>query len=223
MTPLSAEARKWGEEMVSHAAFFHGRGWVAGTAGNLSVRPPEGPVLITPSGRHKGTLSIGDLVAVSSEGSPVGEKGGRPSAETSLHAAIYGSVPKAGAVYHVHTVESNLVSLWAQDGGVGLPPLEMLKGLGVLGENPSARMEVFPNWPEVPKIADEVVKRFGEGGFDVPGFLIRLHGLTVWGEDPAQALHHVELMDFVFRYLVLERQTRERGKVFQVPGPSGGP
>ena len=208
---------------MSHAAFFHGRGWVAGTAGNLSVRPPEGPVLITPSGRHKGTLSIGDLVAVSSEGSPVGEKGGRPSAETSLHAAIYGSVPKAGAVYHVHTVESNLVSLWAQDGGVGLPPLEMLKGLGVVGENPSARMEVFPNWPEVPKIADEVVKRFGEGGFDVPGFLIRLHGLTVWGEDPAQALHHVELMDFVFRYLVLERQTRERGKVFQVPGPSGGP
>lgn len=210
MNTLSAEARKWGESMVSHAAFFHGRGWVAGTAGNLSVRPPDGPVLITPSGRHKGTLSVGDLVSVSPDGSPVGAKGGRPSAEASLHAAIYRYVPNAGAVYHVHTVESNLVSLWEHDGGLGLPPLEMLKGLGVMGENPSARMKVFPNWPEVPKIAAEVGKRFGDGGFEVPGFLIRLHGLTVWGEDPDQALHHVELMDFLFRYLVLERQTRSR-------------
>lgn len=213
MIALSERTRRLAEAVVSHAAFFHARGWVAGTAGNLSVRTPEGPVLITPSGRHKGTLLVEDLVAVSPDGRPIGTQGSRPSAETSLHAAVYRSVPGAGAVYHVHTVESNLVSLWDREGELRLPPLEMLKGLGVPGENPKARVAVFPNLGDVPKIAAQVGERFGKGGFEVPAFLIRLHGLTVWGEDPDQALHHVELMDFLFRYLVLEHQ---------MPGRSGG-
>jgi methylthioribulose-1-phosphate dehydratase len=221
MIALSERTRRLAEAVVSHAAFFHARGWVAGTAGNLSVRTPEGPVLITPSGRHKGTLSVEDLVAVSPDGRPIGCAGDRPSAETSLHAAVYRSVPGAGAVYHVHTVESNLVSLWDREGDLRLPPLEMLKGLGISGEDPKAHVAVFPNLADVPKIAAEVVERFERGGFEVPAFLIRLHGLTVWGEDPDQALHHIELMDFLLRYLVLERQTLGRNS--GVPDSPGVP
>ena len=41
--------------------------------------------------------------------------------------------------------------------------------------------------------------------FRLPGFLIRLHGLTVWGDSPESAFKHVELFDFLFRFMVLSR------------------
>lgn len=189
-------------ELVSHARMLYERGWMAGTSGNLSVRSPEG-IRITPSGRHKGALEIGDLLLVSERGEAGSVSATRPSAELSLHRAIYRNRRDAGAVYHVHTVESNIVSEWAKSGNLCLPSLEMLKGFGWTPDNSDPVLPVFANHPDVGAIARELELHFSRrSGFQLPGFLISLHGLTVWGDTPENAFKHVELFDFIFRFMV---------------------
>ena len=61
-----------------------------GTAGNLSVRLPDGRAVITGSGRDKGALTRQDMALVDA-GTGEQLSGGTPraSAETSIHAAVY--------------------------------------------------------------------------------------------------------------------------------------
>lgn len=192
-------------DLMEAARLFYERGWMLGTAGNLSARAGEG-FWITASGRSKGTLELDDFVRAGPGGDIVeAPKGRRPSAEISLHQAIYRHVPQAGAIYHVHSVEANLCGHFAVDGWLGLPPLEMLKGLGVPDENPFVRIPVFPNLVEVPRIAKAMGRWFSDHQPEVPGALIHMHGVTVWGPDTEAARNHLELFEYCFRYLVQAR------------------
>ncbi len=177
---------------------------MAGTAGNLSLRLPDRSFWITASGKAKGALAGCDFLRVSPGGEVLerGRPDDRPSAETSLHAALYGLYPEACACYHVHTVAANLASRLTAGPELPLPPIEMLKGLGVWGEEPRVSVAIFPNHREVPRIAAEVSERFRAAPPLLPGFLIRDHGLTVWAAGPEEALNHLELFEFIFRCLV---------------------
>jgi methylthioribulose-1-phosphate dehydratase len=129
----------------------------------------------------------------------------KPSAETSIHRAIYEQVPDVRAVYHVHSVEASIVSHMALGAGAELPPLEMLKGFGIWDDEPQVILPVFDNHADVPRIADEVRARFAAEPPRVPALLIRGHGATVWAGSTISALHYVELLEFVFRYMVTAR------------------
>jgi len=74
-------------------------GLTAGSAGNISVRTPDG-MLITPTGATADDLAPDRLVATALDGSFAGDI--RPSSEWQMHAAIYRAVPGAGAVVHTH-------------------------------------------------------------------------------------------------------------------------
>jgi methylthioribulose-1-phosphate dehydratase len=175
-----------------------------GTAGNLSARHDDGSFWITASGRPKHELTEDDFVRVSMEGEVL-EGGRSPSAETVLHRTVYLRHPEARACFHVHSPEDNLVSTW-HGAELPLPPLEMLKGLGIPDEEPRVSLAVLRNHRDVDEIARELSERF-ERPFQVPGFLIRRHGITTWADSLEQTRNHVELFEFIFRYLVLERQT----------------
>lgn len=184
---------------------------MVGTSGNLSVREPDGSTWITASGRSKGELTENDFLRVRIDDGTVEERfrdEDRPSAETAIHRTVYELVPEAGACFHVHTVESNLVAAMTSGGGTLLPPLEMLKGLGLWEPHPSAVIAIFTNHYDVPNIAAEVRVRFVDDPPQVPGFLIRDHGVTVWGPTPEATRNHVELFDYVFRYMALARDKK---------------
>jgi methylthioribulose-1-phosphate dehydratase len=185
------------------ARLFYGRGWMAGTAGNLSLRLEDGSFWITASGKLKGRLQREDFLRVA-PGGEVLERGrteDRPSAETSLHDVIYRLVPEARACFHVHSIPGNVAARLAEGGSLLLPPLEMIKGLGVWEEEPEVSLAVFPNHAHVPRIAEEAAARFAAEPPRVPGFLIRDHGLTAWGRDSDAALNHVELFEYLFGFL----------------------
>jgi methylthioribulose-1-phosphate dehydratase len=102
-------------QLIAAAQYFHDRGWMLGTAGNLSARSTAGGFWITASGKSKGELTELDFLRMLPDGSmekPV--EGLKPSAETSIHEAIYAVFPEAQACYHVHSVEANLVSNFTQ-------------------------------------------------------------------------------------------------------------
>lgn len=70
-------------------------GRVPATAGNISLRLPDGTVAITRSGGRKGVLDAEGVIRVDLQGRPL-HAGGRPSAETGLHCGTYRRFPEAG-------------------------------------------------------------------------------------------------------------------------------
>ena len=197
-------------ELISAAKYFHSRGWMWGTAGNLSAKLEDGSFWITASGKSKGEVIIHDFIQMFPNGDwEAHREGDKPSAETSIHQAVYDRFPEAQACYHVHSVEANLVSNFTQDENLLLPPLEMIKGLGLWEENPQCAMPLFNNHLDVPKIAAEIRDRFSKQPPQIPALLIRNHGVTVWGSSPEAARNAIELVEYIFRYMVLERQLQK--------------
>ena len=59
-------------------------GLVSSHGGNMSVRLPDGQLLITRTGAMLGRLDAGDLVTVAADGSSEGQ----PSMDTAVHRAV---------------------------------------------------------------------------------------------------------------------------------------
>ncbi|MGH8002975.1 MAG: methylthioribulose 1-phosphate dehydratase [Brasilonema sp.] len=193
-------------ELISAARHFYHQGWMVGTAGNLSVRLPDGSFWITASGRSKGELELGDFVRIYPNGKvekPSADL--KPSAETAIHQVLYALFPEATSCYHVHSVEANLVSRFVKDDTLPLPPLEMLKGLGIWEENSHCAISIFANHLQVSCIADEIKERFTTTPPQLPALLIRDHGVTVWAPSCKTARNYIELVEYLFRYMVAAR------------------
>lgn len=189
--------------LISAASHFYTQGWMVGTAGNLSAKMPDGSFWITASGMLKGELHYQDFVRVYQDGSvDRAAPEFKPSAETSIHQAIYERFPDAQACYHVHSVEANLVSNFTEADELPLPPLEMLKGLGLWEENPNCTMPLFANHHHVPQIAADIKQRFQEKLPQIPALLIRNHGVTVWGNTLPETRNRIEIAEYIFRYMV---------------------
>src|SRR5579862_4518646 len=100
------------DALCATARWCYARGWVPATSGNFSVRSVQGDgerIFITPSGLDKGLVTPADLLEIDGEGQPV-TSNGKPSAETSLHLALYRARTEARAILHVHTVWNTLLS-----------------------------------------------------------------------------------------------------------------
>lgn len=195
-------------QLIVSASHFYQQGWMVGTAGNLSARLSDGSFWITASGKSKGNLFEDDFVRMNLKGevleSPHPQN--RPSAETSIHQAIYSLFPEANACYHVHSVEANLMTRYIEGDNLPLPPIEMVKGLGIWQENPQVAMPVFKNYLNVPQIAQEIIERFQNKLPDIPALLILEHGVTVWADSPEKARNQIEVAEYLFRYIVASRQ-----------------
>ena len=80
-----------------------GRGLVAGTWGNISMRSSSGEqIAITPSGRPYDQLTLEDIVVVDPAGQVL--SGQRPSSELALHLAIYRARTDVRAIVHTHSL-----------------------------------------------------------------------------------------------------------------------
>ncbi|WP_075739063.1 methylthioribulose 1-phosphate dehydratase [Streptomyces acidiscabies] len=212
------------EYLATTCRALYQQGWMPGTSGNLSVRSGEA-VVITASGRSKRTMSRNDTVMVDPfEGLPLVGETEWPSAETSVHLAVYQYVPDCGAVIHAHTPYATAVATLR---GAGQPwgeacfeELELAKGLGVT--DPSrVVVPVFSNWADVPRIAADVRTYLGESGTSAPPALfIDRHGVTVWGHDLDQARDRLECIEELSRLTLLttEHETRTTRKTAEA-GP----
>lgn len=191
-------------ELCSSAQYFHQKGWMMGTAGNLSAKDAPDSFWITASGQSKGALSTEQFIHMNIAGNILKqpERTLKPSAETSIHQAIYTLFPKMNACLHVHMNEGNWVcDDYPKTQTIPLPHLEMLKGFG--WTKGPAYIFVTENHDDVPQIAEDMLQFYKctHEGFIVPGFLIRGHGITTWGETIEQARNRIELFSFIFSYM----------------------
>jgi len=194
------------EALVEVARDFHARGWMAGTAGNLSARADEAHFWITASGLPKGRLQESDFILIRVADAAVIERGRAelsPSAETAIHAALYELFPDTNACLHGHTVTACVATARtaAKATALRLPPLEMGKGFDVWEQRPRADLALFANHLDVARIARDVRARFKKSRPKIAALLVRDHGPTVWGTSLQQAYNRFEVLDFLLNYL----------------------
>jgi methylthioribulose-1-phosphate dehydratase len=191
--------------LILHARSFYERGWMWGTAGNLSARCPDDSFWITASGCSKGELLPEQFVRLSVAGELLERSTpeAKPSAESSIHQVIYDLFPEAQACYHVHSVQGNLVSRMQGNRQVQLPAIEMIKGMGIWEPEPVVLVDIFYNHAHVPEIAEEMRDRFTQSPPQLSACLIQDHGITVWGRTQEETRNRVEVMEFLFQYMVM--------------------
>ena len=197
--------------LVEIARDFHARGWMAGTAGNLSAREDDGHFWITASGRPKGRLDELDFLLVRVRDGAVVERvrpDNQPSAETAIHCTLYTLFPDARACLHGHSVEACLAADRAKPGakGLRLAPIEMIKGFDVWEQNPKIDLPLFENVLDVSRIADDIRKRFRKTAPAIGALMVRAHGPTVWGASLQEAYNRFEILEFILRYQTNSRR-----------------
>ncbi|RVT97405.1 methylthioribulose 1-phosphate dehydratase [Rhodovarius crocodyli] len=172
------------------------RGWVPATAGNFSVRLGPGRVAVTRSGFHKGMLTPAALMVVDEQGRPE-DASLRPSAETGLHCGIYRRYPEAGAALHGHSIPVTVLSRRAGD-AITLSGYELLKAFpGLATHEASISLPVVDNDQDIARLQAVVEARWDAGAAKIPGYLIRGHGVYVWGRDMPEALLRLEALEFM--------------------------
>ncbi len=167
---------------------FHAVGrmlWEAGLisshGGNMSVRLPDGALLITRTGAMLGRLDDDDLVTVAADGSSEGQ----PSMDTAVHRAVYAATA-AGVVLHAHPRHAIALSLVTD----AVEPADA-EGKLRLGS--------------VPVVEGEQV---AEALRDRPVVLARGHGSYARGDDLWQALQWTSVLEESAQVLYLLRSLR---------------
>ena len=185
---------------------FGQRGWCRATSGNFSARVEDDRFLITQSGREKSELEPEDLMLCDLHGVAI-ETDQKPSAETPLHALLYGLDEQIGAVLHTHSVASTVLSRRAV-ANLSITGFEMQKAFaGVVSHEETISIPVFDNDQDMDALAVRVGESWRDSAFRVPGFLIRGHGLYAWGADIATARRHVEGFEFLLECQLHESAT----------------
>jgi methylthioribulose-1-phosphate dehydratase len=191
----SPEITARGAELIAAGRELYARGMVPATSGNFSARLPDGDILITVSGAHKGRLDPSRLMLIDAGGRSL--DGRRPSAETALHVQLYRRFPDCRAVLHPHPASATLLSR-LRNGPCVLQGYELLKALpGIDTHDRAVTIPNFANTQDIDSLAREVDTWMDAHG-PAPAYLIAGHGFYTWGDSVEAALRHVEALDFLF-------------------------
>ena len=159
-------------------------GLVTGTSGNVSVRIPEGNVLVTPSGVDYEVLGPKDVVLVDLdmnvlEGTLV------PSTETPMHTGIYKARQDVDAVVHTHSRFATTLACL----GWEIPPVHyMLTTLGPDGRIPLAPYTLYGT----EELADHAANALGGSHY---ACLLRTHGTIAVGESADKAFSRTVVLE----------------------------
>lgn len=199
------------EEVVFLASFCGEKGWLPATSGNLSVRvrlredgssatqAGKFQFAITRSGADKTRLTVEDVLLVDDELNILSSNTFKSSAETIVHAKLYEQFD-CGSIVHVHTVWNNLISeLNGDEGGFFVDNHELLKALNHWEEDARIFIPIVENFHDIPTLAEAVELA---ASADVPGVLVRNHGIYAWGDSADTAKRHLEAFEFLFEYLI---------------------
>jgi L-ribulose-5-phosphate 4-epimerase len=178
------------------------RGLAPHTFGNASGIDRSGAqplVVIKPSGVDYATLTPADLVVTDLDGKIV-EGSLRPSSDLDTHTLLYREFPQIGGVVHTH---SEFATAWAQACRpipcLGTTHADYFHGPVPVTE-PLTADEVSSGY--VRNTGAVIVRRFRSENLDavaVPGVLVAGHAPFAWGNDPADAVEHADVLEYIAR------------------------
>jgi L-fuculose-phosphate aldolase len=171
------------EEVVNIAHTIYKEALVFETWGNVSSRPTESQVVITPSGIPYENLHFVDMVVVDIDGE-VEQGRWKPSTELPLHLAVYKARKDIKAIIHTHSIFATAFAVSRQDIPVVIEDLAQVVGGPV-------RVADYAQ-PGSNELALNAVKALGQEGNAV---LLANHGLVVLGKDLSTALQRCRVIE----------------------------
>ena len=168
------------------------------TWGNVSeIDRASGLVVIKPSGVEYDGMKPADMVVVDLNGKVV-EGDLRPSSDTPTHLEFYKAFPEIGGVTHTH---STFATAWAQ-AGRAIPFYGTTHADYFYGDIPCARAltqsEIEGEYEKNTGLA--IVETFRKGNLkplEVPGVLIKSHGVFAFGKDADNSVYNATVIEEV--------------------------
>jgi len=190
--PMASD-RQYREQIVRYGRTLHGRGFVAATDGNLSVRLDKSRILATPTCMSKGSMRPSDLVIVDLNGRLLAGRR-RVSSEIGMHLLIYRLRPDVKGIVHAHPPTATGFAA----AGVALnQPLvcEVVIGLGSI---PLAKYGT-PGTAELTEALAPLVPQYD-------AILMSNHGVVAYGADLDQAYMKMETVEHFARIALVTHQ-----------------
>jgi len=206
----------WREEIVRVCRLLHGKGYVAATDGNVSVRLRSNRILSTPSGLSKGFLTPEQLVVTDLEGRQLasheparrnpsgralppgsGQASGRslkPTSELLMHLEAYRQRPDISAVVHAHPPICVALSI----AGISLAKCLLPEVVVTLGLIPTTGYAT-PSSAEGPGAIKHLIANHD-------ALIIQRHGTLTVGKDPFEAYLKLEKVEHLAHVTLILRQ-----------------
>jgi len=167
--------------LVELGASLFQRGFSVGSAGNISVRLPDG-YLMTPTNSALGRLEAGRISKLDRDWKHV--SGDRPTKEVFLHRAFLDARPEAGAVVHLHSTYATAISCFEE---AAIPPLTPYFVMRV-GRSLPLIPYYRPGNPEMEPAVHEAAKR-------AKAVLLANHGPVICGATLTDAVNAAEELE----------------------------
>ena len=191
------------EEICRVGKSLFDRGYVHGTAGNISIRLADGAgYLITPTDACLGFLEPSRLSLLDANGEQVA--GDRASKTMRLHALIYGAATQFDVATSciIHTHSAHCVALTLRPCGdellAPITPYFVMK----VGHVPVIRYD-RPGAPQVADAVADVIRRYGERGIPIRAVMLERLGPSVWHDSPASAMAVLEELEETARLMLM--------------------
>lgn len=196
---MTAEAQLR-ETVCELARSIYDRGLTHGASGNISVRMPDGGLLVTPTGSSFGRLDPARLSRFDAAGTLV--EGDKPTKEMPLHRAFYDTRSTAGAVVHLHSTHSVALSMLPD-----LDPDNMLPPLTAYSIMRLGKVQLLPYFLPGDAATGDAIR--GLAGRRAAVMLAN-HGPVVAGKDLEAAVYAVEELEETARLALLTRGLQPR-------------
>ena len=196
------------EEICRVGRSLFERGFVHGTAGNISVRLDESQgsgFLITPTDACLGFLDPARLARLDGEVQQL--SGDRASKTIALHVSIYSAAcqfdPETRCVIHTHSTHCVALSLRDQVAGqaellAALTPYFVMK----VGHVPVMSYQ-RPGALDAAQLVAQAICRYGEAGTPIRAVMLDRLGPNVWHDTPAAAMATLEELEETARLACL--------------------
>lgn len=188
------------KQMVSCGKSYYLRGYSVGSAGNMSVRLPDGHILATPTNSCLGYLDEDRLAKVTMQGEQI--DGDKMSKEIAFHLAIYRQRPECNAIVHLHSTYLTALSCCAD-----IDPDNIIKPFTPYYVMKIGKMPLLPYFkPGSAMIAQTLSQRAHEAN----AFLLANHGPVVLGTSLTEAVNAMDELEETAKLMFLLKNANVR-------------
>ena len=189
------------QQMIRIARLCYERHLLVGLDGNLSVVLPDGSVLCTKAGCHKGLLTDEDLVVIDRRGNKI-RGSGEPTSEMAMHLACYDARPDVKAVVHAHPPLSVAFTV----AGVSLAQCVLPEVVLTMGVVPTLEYRTTGT--------TDLAALVGEHIHQHDAVLMDRHGAVCVGDSLLEAFCRLETMEHM---ALIVKNAQDMGQVKKLP------
>ncbi|MCB9777153.1 MAG: class II aldolase/adducin family protein [Alphaproteobacteria bacterium] len=189
------------EQIVRFSHLCYERHLLVAMDGNLSAVLPDGNILCTKAGCHKGFLTDDDLVVIDRQGHKLRGRG-NPTSEMAMHLACYEERPDCRAVIHTHPP----ISIAFTIAGVSMARCVLPEVVLTLGTVPTVEYETTGTLALADRIRPYVREH--------DAILMDRHGAVTLGGSLLEAFCRLETMEHT---ALITKTARDLGNVRELP------